>query len=74
MNENKHTVLITDLRKQLKELLASELKKLPEYLNDLQSKEKLDCLIKLMPFVFPKLDSITYEDGEPGEFEIKGWR
>ncbi len=68
------TLLTTDLRKELKGIFANELKKLPEYLNDLQPKEKLDYLIKLMPFVFPKIHNITHENGEPGEFRIKEWR
>ncbi len=51
MKEDKETFITTDLRKELKKIFATELKKLPEYLNDLHSKEKLDYLIKLMPFV-----------------------
>ncbi len=73
MKEDKETFITTDLRKELKKIFATELKKLPEYLNDLQSKEKLDYLIKLMPFVFPKIDNVNHETGEPGEFELKGW-
>lgn len=68
MKDKDTAILTTDLRKTLKETLANELNKLPDYLKDLQTKEKLDYLIKLMPFVFPKVDSVTHETGEPGEF------
>ena len=68
MANKKELLLTKDLRKDLKDFFASELKTLPDYFKELQTKEKLDYLIKLMPFVFPKVDNVTHENGEPGEF------
>jgi len=30
-------------------------------------------LIKLMPFILPKVENVSHEQGEPSEFEIKSW-
>lgn len=59
--------LATDLRTSLKELMAKEIENLPEYLEGLPPKEKLDYLLKLMPYVFPKVSSVYFKDNEPGE-------
>ena len=64
MNE----VITKDLRNQLKELVKSELEQLPEYLNDMEPKERLDILLKLMPFVLPKVKGVNHSLGEPDEF------
>jgi len=64
MNE----VITKDLRNQLKELVKSELEQLPEYLNDMEPKERMDILLKLMPFVLPKVKGVNHSLGEPDEF------
>jgi hypothetical protein len=48
----------TELRKTLKEIIAGELETLPTTLQELPAKERLDLVIKLMPFCLPKVDSI----------------
>lgn len=63
MKPKTHTILTTDLRNDLKAVFANEIKDIPEYLNKLPGKEKLDYILKLMPFVFPKLESVTHENG-----------
>lgn len=59
-------VLATNLRTSLKELIAKEIKNLPDYLEALPAKDKLDYLLKLMPYVVPKVDSVHFENNEPG--------
>jgi hypothetical protein len=71
MQEKTQTILTTDLRNSLKELFKKELTKVPGYINMLQPKDKLDYLLKLMPYVLPKLENVNHETGEPGEFEMK---
>lgn len=56
MKENTETILTTDLRNSLKELFKKELVKF---------------LLKMMPYVFPKVENVNHENGEPGEYEIK---
>ncbi len=48
----------SELRKTLKGIIASELEALPTTFEQLQPKERLDLLIKLLPFCMPKVNSI----------------
>jgi hypothetical protein len=61
MNE----VIANDLRNQLKELVKKELEQLPEYLNDMEPKERLEIVLKLMPFVLLKVKGVSHSLGEP---------
>ncbi len=61
---NKITI---ELRKTLKGIIAGELEALPTTFEQLQSKERLELLIKLLPFCMPKVDSIN------GSYDT-GWR
>jgi hypothetical protein len=52
-----------ELRKTLKQIIAAELDALPETLGELPARERLELLIKLMPFCLPKVNTIggTYD-------------
>ena len=52
---------VNDMRIQLKSIMQSELDKLPEYLNELTPKERLNIIHKFMPFILPKTESIHFE-------------
>lgn len=59
---NKNTI---ELRLILREVLEEEIKNLPTYLHAITDhKAKLELLIKLMPFVFPKMQSIDMVDAK----------
>jgi len=62
---NKITI---ELRKTLKGIVAGGLEALPGTLEQLQPKERLELLIKLLPFCMPKVDSIggSYDTGWRG--------
>ena len=49
----------TELRKTLKGIIASELESLPGTLGELPPRERLDLLIKLLPFAMPKINQIS---------------
>jgi hypothetical protein len=49
----------SELRKTLKGIIASELESLPTTFEQLQPKERLDLLIKLLPFCMPKVNQIS---------------
>lgn len=57
--------LTKELRSVLKDVLYEEIDRLPERLDELETKDRLELLIKLMPFVFPKVQSISQSLGEP---------
>jgi hypothetical protein len=48
----------SELRKTLKGIIASELESLPTTFEQLQPKERLELVIKLLPFCMPKVNSI----------------
>jgi hypothetical protein len=54
-----------ELRKSLKCIIAAELDALPATLSELPPKERLELLIKLLPFAMPKVNHIsgTYDSG-----------
>ena len=56
------------LRANLKELFAKEIEKIPGYFEELEPKEKLDYLLKVIPYVLPKVNSVHYQNGEFGEW------
>jgi len=47
-----------ELRKVFKAIISDELERLPEILNKLDDKERVELVIKLLPFCLPKLGSI----------------
>ena len=54
-----------ELRSVLKDLLYDEIEMLKERLDALDSKERLELLVKLMPFVLPKVTSVSHTVNEP---------
>ncbi len=66
LKNNKMSQIITkDLRELLKETLQEEIENLPTYLQSLNEKDRLNIIIKLMPFVFPKIETAPSTIGEP---------
>ena len=64
--------LVGDIRDTLKELIREELEHLPKTLKDLEPVQRLNVLCKLMPYVLPKVESITHTLDEP-EPPKKNW-
>ena len=58
-------ILSKDLREVLKVIVKDEVDKLPELLEKLEPKERINVICKLIPFVFPKVESVSLTDGEP---------
>jgi hypothetical protein len=60
--------LTKELRAVLKDLLFEELKNIPEQFTKLEPKDRLDLLIKLLPFVLPKVEAVPMSLNEPSIF------
>jgi hypothetical protein len=59
------------IREVLKEALNSELVNLQSYLNELETKDKLDTIIKLLPFCVSKLATeVLINEELPTRFEF----
>lgn len=70
MNTKDHEHVITkDLRDNLKAIIQKEIKQLPQNLDTLTTKERLNILCKLIPYVFPKISSVQSNAGEPSDFD-----
>jgi hypothetical protein len=58
--------IITDcLRETMKGIMQQEIEKLPEQLAKLQPKDRLEIILKLMPYVFPRVEAVKADQGEP---------
>jgi len=57
--------LTKELRSVLKDIVYQELAKIEERLNELEPKERLQLVIKLMPYALPKVNSISHTTNEP---------
>ena len=60
--------LTKELRSLLKDILYDELVNIEDRLNDLETKERIELVIKLMPFVFPKVSMVSLTQNEPFEW------
>ena len=54
-----------ELRSVLKDILYQELEEVQERFNLLEPKERIELLIKLMPYILPKVTSISHMTNEP---------
>jgi hypothetical protein len=53
------------LREILADTLCEELEDLPQKLSQLDTKERLEIIVKLLPYVLPKNEGILTEQVEP---------
>lgn len=63
-SKQKETPKVIDLRDRLKAIVEKELERLPETLDGVTGKERLDVFLKLMPLVVPKSKPVHYREGE----------
>jgi len=58
--------LTKELRAALKNILHQEIELLPEHFNKLEPKDRIELLVKLLPFALPKVEPESYQIGEGG--------
>ena len=68
--KTKKEILTASLRDSLKNTMQKEIEQLSETLKELEPRERLNIVIKLMPYVFPKVETVHLTEGEPNNF---GW-
>ena len=51
--------LTKELRSALKDVLYDEIEQIPHRLDELEAKDRLELLVKLMPYVFPKVQLVS---------------
>jgi len=62
--------LTKELRTVLKDVVYRELESIELRLDELDPKERIELTIKLMPYVFPKLQSISHNANEPLDWGV----
>jgi hypothetical protein len=58
--------LTRELRTALKNILHQEIELLQEHFNKLETKDRLELLVKLLPYALPKVEPESYIIGEGG--------
>jgi hypothetical protein len=61
--------LTKELRAALKNILHQEIELLPEHFNKLEPKDRLELLVKLLPFTLPKIEAVNYQENEPIQWD-----
>ena len=69
-NKQESETLTTDLRKTLKAMFKKELEALPETLSKLEPDKRLNILVKLMPYIMPKVEAVQPSQGESGSWDL----
>ena len=59
-----------ELRSVLKDILYQEIEEIEDRLDLLEPKERLELIIKLLPYVLPKVVSISHSTNEPLDWNI----
>ena len=54
-----------ELRVLLKDIMYQELEEVQERFSLLEPKKRIELIIKLMPYVLPKVNSISHKTNEP---------
>lgn len=54
----------TELRTALKNILQDEIQMLPEHFKRLDPKDRIELLVKILPYAVPKVDSAGFNLGE----------
>lgn len=61
--------LTKELRTALKNILHQEIELLPDHFQSLEARDRLELLVRLLPFVLPKINAVNYKENEPSTFE-----
>ncbi len=61
--------LTKELRTALKNILHQEIELLPDHFNKLEPKDRLELLVKLLPFALPKVEPANYTISEPDSWD-----
>ena len=66
--KTKDKALSGDLRETLKVLMQKEIEQLPELLESLEPKDRLNIICKMLPYVFPRMEAVHPAYGEGFSF------
>lgn len=58
-----------EIRTVLKSVINKELLNIEKFFEGLPPKERIELVIKLIPYVLPKVENVSYSLGEPIEWD-----
>lgn len=58
-------IMTQEMRESLKKTFQNEVDQLPDLLNQLEPKERISVIIKMMPYLLPSVKAVHYTEGEP---------
>ena len=58
-------LMTSELRATLKQIVSNELESISATLETLEPDKRCEMILKLLPYVLPKVESVKMEDGEP---------
>ena len=61
--------LTNELRCALRDILFNEISTLQNNLDKLDTKDRIELLVKLLPYAMPKIEQVEYSIGEGGQFD-----
>lgn len=67
--QEQQEVMVDDMRRCLKEMMNREIANLPELIEQLPPEQRIGIVLKMMPFVLPKVVSVKANSGEPLNFD-----
>ena len=62
--------LTKEMRTILKEIVSKELNLISENIDKLEPEKRTEILLKLLPYVLPKVEAVNMEKGEPMTFDF----
>jgi hypothetical protein len=62
--------LTKEMRSVLKDIVYNELENIQDTLESLTPKERLDIILKLIPYIVPKVKTVSHTINEPFEFDL----
>lgn len=60
-----------NIRDMLAAFLSKKIKELPRIWDTLDGKEKVECMAKFMPYIAPKLESVSFDGSANADIKIK---
>ena len=61
--------LTKEIRSVLKDFVHQEIELLSEHIETLETESRIQLLIKIIPFVLPRIKEVSHNDDEPFEFD-----
>jgi hypothetical protein len=62
--------LTKEIRSVLKDVIFYEIENIEETLEQLEPKDRIELIIKLIPYALPKVEQVNYSNGEPNDWGL----